>query len=151
LPAHAVLPAPTQPGFPVPHSSGARTAIQLDSGGEGAELTDAADPLPAAVARCLPNDYTRCTACGGGRQLWIGRKGPFIKCGSAPCGQSTPVGRDIVATALRLLDLRCDVCHGPITFTQGRNSSGIACSRHPDCSYAVPWKIFRHQLRPGRT
>lgn len=114
---------------------------------EGAREGATGDPLFDAVTRRLPHASWTCTDCGGHTRLWIGRKGPFLKCDAMTCGKTSSVAANIIAACLRELDVRCGTCTAPVAPAHGKQGAFVGCSRYPACSEAIPWKDLRSKLR----
>ncbi|QRK05241.1 AAA family ATPase [Archangium violaceum] len=105
------------------------------------------DPLPDTVAALLSENSFTCPACGGGRRLWVGDKGPFLKCNVRSCLKSEGVSVEILTEALKQLAAKCS-CLAPMKVERGPTGLPVlGCSEASTCRKSFPWKEFRDRLR----
>lgn len=105
------------------------------------------DPLTDAVAALLPEDAFVCATCSSRRRLWVGEKGPFLKCDTRGCAQGEGVAVETLAQALRQIVAKCP-CHSPVSTAIGRAGHPIlVCTNAAACTQILAWKEFRDRLR----
>lgn len=107
----------------------------------------AADPLPDTLRALLPKDAFTCPACGQERRLWVGKKGPFLKCSARACLQGELVGIEILAATLKQSVAQCS-CQAPLQVTQGpQGVPMLGCSNTSTCNKAWSWKELRDWMK----
>nr|BDT34547.1 AAA domain-containing protein [Myxococcus sp. MH1] len=103
------------------------------------------DPLPAALRRLLtPQDFL-CQSCRGERRLWIGERGPFLKCAAQKCLKTESVRFEVLVLALELR-ARCS-CGAFLHVARGVGGAPRLECTGAGCSKRWPWRQFRDQLR----
>ncbi|RKH89883.1 DUF559 domain-containing protein [Corallococcus sp. AB045] len=132
--------------------SEARTARPSQGRREAASQRPAAsgraspDPLPDAVAALLPENAFVCATCKSRRRLWVGEKGPFLKCDTRGCGQGEGVEVETLAQALRQIAAKCS-CHSPVRAAIGRAGHPTLVCANAACTQNLAWKELRDRLR----
>lgn len=109
------------------------------------------DLLFESIGEHVAKDAWICPHCHEKRRLWIGRKGPFLQCGSPRCKRTESVVFAVLKLVLVGLNVRCETCGAPVRAASGKHGSFVGCSRYPECKKAISWKDLRGRLRGAQT
>nr|WP_255203395.1 AAA domain-containing protein [Myxococcus sp. AM011] len=114
----------------------------------GAPSRSEENSLTAAVTAELPRDSFKCLKCRGVRRLWVGEKGPFLKCDALSCARlSEYVALDVLVAALAQLRGPCS-CRALVRVSRGPSGHAVlACSDTKTCKKSWPWRVYRDWLR----
>jgi ssDNA-binding Zn-finger/Zn-ribbon topoisomerase 1 len=78
--------------------------------------------------------------------LWIGRKGPFLKCKAANCGKTESVPSDIVERGLKESKIPCEKCGAGLQVAHGKFGSFVGCQAYPKCDWRLDWKDLQKKM-----
>lgn len=105
------------------------------------------DAVKAALRAVDPGlSSARCPECGSRCELFVGRRGPFLKCQNHQCEDSSPVQfATLVAAVTANPSWRCVQCGGNLHVLEQPTRTLLECSsRHQEA-----WKVFRDRIRGG--
>jgi hypothetical protein len=102
-------------------------------------------PIVAAIASVDPLLAScSCEVCGRPMALWIGARGPFVKCLVKSCGAKSMVDDETVAASLDRLGATCCRCGEALVCHSGLARRGLTCEkgRHHES-----WNSLKSRLR----
>ncbi len=105
------------------------------------------DPVKAALRAADPGlSSARCPECGSRCELFVGKRGPFLKCQNHECEDTSPVTLAALERAVAANpSWRCGRCGGSLHVMGQPTRTMLECpSRHQEA-----WKSFRDRIRGG--
>jgi hypothetical protein len=102
------------------------------------------DPLTEALSKALSTEAFTCRKCVTSRRLWIGKKGPFLKCSTTSCLPGESLGVESVRQAFEQLRPKCKCGQLVQVIARGSTLSEPKCLT---CSTIYHWQVLREHLR----
>jgi len=105
------------------------------------------DPVLGTLVQIYPEVYKQlCFECDQETTLYVGRKGPFIKCTNKADPHSEALSAEMVEELAELLQITCAKCDQIYDAVTGRYGNYLRC---PDkkCDNKESWKEARNRLR----
>jgi very-short-patch-repair endonuclease len=132
-------------GRRLPESNGAPPPARRNDPESGANTLR--DPVKAALRAADPRlSSARCPECESHCELFVGKRGPFLKCQNHMCEDTSPIELATLERAVAANpSWRCGRCGGSLRVLEQPTRTLLECSsRHQEA-----WQAFRDRVRGG--